>query len=115
MPAGFEATVPLPLPARETTSVWFWPNEASTVVLVFATKLHAPVPEQAPVHPRNALPTPGVALRSTVVPAKTVTAHVPGQLIPAGLVTMPLPDSETVTVTSVPPPPAVPPPAVPLP
>jgi len=55
-------------------------------------------PEQAPLHPENALPAAGAAVSVTRVPLANVWLHPvePAQLIPAGLeVTLPLPPTVT--------------------
>jgi hypothetical protein len=55
------------------------------------------MPLQAPPKPENAYPAPGEAMRVTLVPALKLAEQVEGQFIPAGwLVTVPLPDTETV-------------------
>jgi hypothetical protein len=92
--------------ADETVSV-------VVVVIVFDWKLavtdsaavmeveHAPLPEQAPVHPAKVDPAAGFSVNVTEVPLAKFAMHVPGQLIPAGLlVTAPLPDPETFTVSA---------------
>jgi hypothetical protein len=62
---------------------------------------HAPLPEQAPVHPAKVEPAAALSVSVTEVPLVKFAPHVPGQLIPAGLlVTAPLPDPETFTVSA---------------
>jgi hypothetical protein len=55
-------------------------------------------PEQAPLNPEKLYPEAGVAVSVTLVPLLKFAVHVPGQLIPAGLlVTVPLPETETLS------------------
>lgn len=74
MPAGELVTVPDPAPeppsARENVNCGggVGLNVAVTVLLEFSVKLHAPVPEHAPLHPLNTDPDAGVAARLTDVP-----------------------------------------------
>lgn len=59
---------------------------------------HRPVPEQAPVHPRNVDPWFGTAFSFTVVPLLKLALHIAPQSMPAGkLVTIPLPEPELFT------------------
>ena len=73
---------------------------AVTVSLRTRLCWQVPVPEQTPLQPANTDPAPAVAVRVTgswllVNPA----LHVPGQLMPAGLlVTLPVPDPANTTV-----------------
>jgi hypothetical protein len=72
IPAGELVTDPEPVPVRPTlivncgggaglkVAVTLWLDESVT--------LHAPVPEQAPLHPPNTEPEAGVAARLTAVP-----------------------------------------------
>src|SRR5688572_6740711 len=102
MPAGFEVTVPVPLPVRVTTRVWLRANEALTLVSLLTVSVHGPVPVQPPpLQPRNTEPAWGVAVSVTGVPWSTVVLHAPGQLMPLGFdvtVPRPLPARATVTV-----------------
>jgi len=69
MPAGTEATVPVPLPARVTTSELSSANDAVTSMSAVIVTLHGPVPMQSPDQPMKVAPTPGVAVNVTVVPS----------------------------------------------
>ena len=89
IPAGKLETDPVPVPANETASVNSGTKFAPTVVAAVTGTTQGPVPTHAePVHPVNANPGAGVALRVTDVPEANVEEHavdpVP-QLIPAGL------------------------------
>ena len=56
-------------------------------------------PAQAPLQAVKLAPAAGVAVRVTAVPLMYCAEHVPGQLMPAGsLVTVPAPETETVSV-----------------
>jgi hypothetical protein len=60
------------------------------------------VPEHAPPQPTNTIPGAGVSVSVTAAPFANVAEQVDPQLIPAGLlVTVPLPESITVTVSAV--------------
>ena len=62
-------------------------------------KLHAAVPLQAPPHPANVEPAPGVAVSVTPVPPAKLALHADPQLMPAGeLVTEPVPVPAFCTV-----------------
>ena len=55
------------------------------------------MPAHAPLNPEKLYPAAGVADRATVVPSLKLAEQVVGQSIPAGLlVTVPLPETETV-------------------
>ncbi len=61
--------------------------------------LHVPVPLQAPLQPANVEPEAALAVSTTAAPLLKLALHVPGQLIPLGLlVTVPLPVPARVTV-----------------
>ena len=72
IPAGALATVPVPVPLRETVSgncvTGVMVNAASTLAAAFKVTLQLPVPEQAPVQPVKLEPAVGVAVRDTTVP-----------------------------------------------
>ena len=74
MPAGELVTDPDPAPepesARENVNCGGGAglNVAVTVWLEFSVRLHAPVPEHAPLQPPNTDPDAGVAARLTAVP-----------------------------------------------
>lgn len=60
----------------------------------------APVPLHAPLQPAKVEPTAGVSVMLTSVPLVKFAVHVPGQLMPDGLlVTVPAPFPATVTVS----------------
>jgi hypothetical protein len=59
---------------------------------------HAPVPEQAPLHPANVEPLAGVAVSVTLVPLEKLAVHAVPHVMPEGLeVTVPLPVPARVT------------------
>jgi hypothetical protein len=94
MPAGAEATLPLPAPLRRTVNVdGARLNVAVTVVFAFNTTAQVPVPlHPPPDQPANTEPEIGVAVSVTVEPVLNEAAHVVPQLMPAGTeVTMPDP------------------------
>ncbi len=72
MPAGFEVTVPLPVPFSVTVSGKVWAcrvNVAVTVVAAFMVTTQEPVPEQPPpLQPVNVEPPAAAAVRVTTVP-----------------------------------------------
>ena|SRR5579871_3716705 len=60
----------------------------------------APLPEQAPDQPAKVELAAGPSLKVTIVPLAKFALHVPGQLMPAGvLVMVPVPVPERVTVS----------------
>src|SRR6266498_3361479 len=66
---------------------------------VAATEHVAVVPVQAPLHPAKPNPVAGLAVKVTCGTFVNVPEHVPGQLIPAGLlVTVPVPAPARFTV-----------------
>jgi len=73
-------------------------NVAVTDLAAFMVTEQAPVPLQAPLQPPKLEPATGVAVSMTVVPLLKFAEHVPGQLIPAGLLlTLPLPVPAKIT------------------
>jgi len=75
-------------------------NVAVTEAAALKVTLQAPVPEQAPPHPLNLDPVPGVAVNCTTVPFAKLAAQVGPQLMPEGeLVTVPVPVPVKVTVS----------------
>jgi len=65
---------------------------------LLSIRLHAPDPLQAPLHEANELLASGLSLRVTCVFWGKLAEQVEGQRIPAGtLVTMPAPETETVS------------------
>jgi len=72
---------------------------AVTVLAAFIVTVQLPVPLQAPDQPAKKAPLVGVATSFTLVPELNDALHVPGQLMPAGvLITMPLELPARVTV-----------------
>jgi hypothetical protein len=73
---------------------------ATTEAALSSVSVQGPVPVQAPDHPENVSPVPGVAVSVTTVPPLKVAVHVDPQLMPAGLlVTVPVPDPCLVTTS----------------
>jgi hypothetical protein len=104
IPDGLLDTVPLPVPASVTVSpkVEVAVNVATMVdAELTVTKQLGLLPTQPwPSQFVKALPLPGVSLSVSCVPCAKLAVHVPGQLIPAGLlvtVPVPVPDSSIVT------------------
>lgn len=100
MPAGFEVTVPVPVPARLTvTGKVIRSKRAATDVLAVMATEHVPVPVQpAPVQPANVELLAGVAVSATDVPLAYVSLQSVPQVMPAGLdVTAPEPAPLRVT------------------
>lgn len=99
MPAGALATAPLPVPARLTVNGKTGTKRAVTVVSVVTETVQAAVPAHAdPLHPANAEPVAGTAVKVTEVPALTDVTQLDPQLIPAGelvIVPVPVPDALT--------------------
>jgi len=101
MPVGVLATVPDPLPANVTDS------GKVTVLKVAVTDCAAlivtvqlPVPVQAPLHPAKLEPVAALATKVTLVPLAKFVLHVPGQLMPGGVLeTVPLPVPARATVS----------------
>jgi hypothetical protein len=93
--------VPVPLPDAATVRLSGGANAAFTfAALGPMDKLHAPVPEHAPVQPPKAEPPAGTAVKTTLDPFAKFEEQVGPQLMPAGaLVTcpLPLPIRETLT------------------
>lgn len=70
-----------------------------TFLAALMVTLHAPVPLHAPLQPLNRFFAAGVAVSVTGVPALKVNWQIVPQLIPRGLLlTLPLPDFETLRV-----------------
>jgi hypothetical protein len=108
MPAGDEVTVPVPVPALVTVSVWgvCVAKVATAVLAALMVSVQVPVPEQSPLQPLNIMPLSGVAVRVTTVLVLKVVLQVAPQLMPAGdevTVPVPVPDFCTVSVWGVPP------------
>ncbi len=97
IPAGEEATLPLPLTVTESAYFGLAVNVAVTLAAPFIVTAHAPAPEQAPPQPVNVNPEAGVAARVTTVPALYEAVQAPlEQLMPTGEeVTDPDPATDT--------------------
>jgi multidrug efflux pump subunit AcrA (membrane-fusion protein) len=71
---------------------------AVTLAVLFNVTWQLPLPEQAPDQPPNVALVPGVSVKLTTVDGVNNAEHVPGQLIPVGLlVTVPVPVPAKVT------------------
>lgn len=95
IPAGVLITLPLPVPflvSDRENFVWEL-SELNVALQVLATSIIIfPLPHPVPLQPPNVEPTAGVAVKVTRVPLLNDAAHVPPQLMPAGLlVTVPFP------------------------
>jgi len=93
IPAGEEATVPVPVPAFETERVNVCGMKlAVTDLAASIVTEQVPVPVQAPLHPVKVELAAGAAVNVTEVPLLKLNEQVPPQLIPAGEeVTVPVP------------------------
>ena len=101
IPAGLLVTLPVPVPATTTVTVFAveGANVAATEVLSLRVRLQDPVPLQAPDQPAKVEPAAGAAVNVTAVPLLNMALQVVPQLIPAGmLVTTPVPVPARVTV-----------------
>jgi hypothetical protein len=103
MPAGFDVTLPLPVPVIETVRVYeFLVNNAVTLLsesMVIVAWLF--VPAAAPDHPLKLEVASGTAVNVTVASAGNAAVHVAPHEIPAGAeltVPPPIPDLATVRV-----------------
>jgi hypothetical protein len=102
IPAGFDVTVPLPVPAFATVSVNCCSvNVAATDTAASIVTMHVPVPVQPPpLHPLNTESDAGAAVNVTIVCALYVAVQLAPHEIPAGLdVTVPLPVPAFATVS----------------
>src|SRR6185436_9577254 len=68
--------------------VWLEPNVAVAVTGAVTATVQLPVPEQAPLQPRNVFPASGTAARVTFVPNGYCAEQLPLQLMPAGVLVM---------------------------
>jgi hypothetical protein len=94
IPAGFDVTVPPPLPAFATVSVnCLSVNIAVTDTAASIVTTQVPVPEQPPpLHPLNVESLAAAAVNATIVCASYAAVQTAPHEIPAGLdVTVPLP------------------------
>lgn len=77
-------------------------NAAPTEVFALSVTVQVPVPLQAPDHPLNDESESEAALSETEVPALNEAEHVPGQVMPLGVLIiepLPVPDVTTVSVS----------------
>ena len=100
-PVGFDTTVPVPLPALLTVSVYVTRlKRATTLAAALTVRLHSPVPLHEPVHPANTEFAPATAVSTIGVPARTVSVQSTPQSMPAGIeVTLPTPLLAGLNVT----------------
>lgn len=99
IPGGVLTTVPVPAPASATVNPKPAVKLAETLSLAVMVTLHALVPVQLPLHPPKALVPVAVAVSATWEFVGKLALHVPGQLIPAGvLITVPEPAPVNATV-----------------
>ena len=97
IPAGVLTTVPVPAPANATVNPEPAAKLAVTLAFAVIVSLHALVPVQLPLQPTKELVPVAVAVSETWEFAGKLALHVPGQLIPAGvLITVPEPVNATV-------------------
>lgn len=85
IPAGLLVTVPVPFPAGVTVSGKSNLKVAVTDSDALNVTEHMPVPEQAPLQPVKTEPAATFAVKVTIVPSANPNTHLPGQLMPAGL------------------------------
>src|SRR4051794_10521742 len=100
MPAGLDATDPVPVPFADTSSVSvFNVNVAVTERAASIDTTQSPVPEQpAPNQPAKSELASGVAVSVTTVPNAKACEQVAPQSIPAGLeLTEPVPEPSVDT------------------
>jgi hypothetical protein len=105
MPAGVDVTVPLPVPAVPTESVWvLGANVAVTVVAALGVTTQAPVPvHPPPLQPVKSEPASGAAVSVIELPSVTSSLQSDGHAMPAGdelTLPEPVPLSDVVTVYS---------------
>src|SRR5262245_31017856 len=100
MPPSADVIVPPPLPDRSTDSDCGPSNRAVTARSAVTSRLHRPVPEHAPVQPRNVELVAELAV-SVTADEPTSAVQVGPQSIAGGLdVTVPVPPPVVVTATS---------------
>jgi hypothetical protein len=103
MPAGVLETAPRPVPARVTVNKKVSPpppppKVAVTDLAASIVTVQVPDPVHAPDHPVKAVPRPGFAVSVTTVPVEYCSVQSLPQRIPAGFeVTMPVPETLTVS------------------
>ena len=102
IPAGLEVTVPDPVPAIVTASVFGGMRSNVAVQLRAALIVTLPsVQSASPLHPAKVEPDAGAGISVTVVPSSYISVQSPPQLIPVGLVVTvpePVPVFDTVRV-----------------
>src|SRR5688572_17359768 len=99
MPGGFDDTMPMPLPASATISVFWRTKFAVAVLSASSVTVHVSMPLHAPVQPTNSEPVAALAVSVTVEPAGIDSVQSLPQLMPAGFdETEPLPLPVFVTV-----------------
>lgn len=99
IPEGLLETVPVPAPASATVIATPAANETDTFEFAASVTVHVfAVPEQLlPLHPLKYCPEPGASVRVILVLVPKFAVQVPGQLMPAGLLTtVPVPVTATV-------------------
>ena len=92
MPGGWLVIVPNPVPIFWTVRFDMPPDGLNVAVTNRFTSIttEQSVPLHSPLQPAKVEPTPGVAVKATVVPGAKPALQVPGQDIPLGLlVTVP--------------------------
>jgi len=105
IPAGVEATEPVPVPARATVrAACATLKLAVAVVAPFSVNVQAapelPPAHETPVQPAKVEPGDVAAVSVTLEPTLKLVLHVAPQLMPAGLdVTVPLPAPDLRTVS----------------
>jgi hypothetical protein len=102
MPAGFEVTVPLPVPEVATVNTGFSVKVAVTDVAASIVTLQVTdEPLHAPVHPEKTEAADGAAVNVTTVLTLYASEQSAPQAIPAGLeLTVPRPLPAVVTVSN---------------
>ena len=99
IPAGTLVTEPFPVLLAVRVN-WEVKAAETDIGEVPTVKPQAPVPEQAPPQPLNIELPPASWFMVTVVPCANVALHVPGQLIPAGMLAT-VPEPVVVTETAI--------------
>src|ERR671937_186694 len=103
MPAGELVTVPEPVPALVTVSVWLTGCRVKVAVTAWSWSMvtvQVPLPVQSPLQPVKVEPASAVAVSVTVVPVVKEAEQVAPQSMPAGeLVPEPEPVPALVTVS----------------
>jgi hypothetical protein len=85
IPAGELETLPLPVPALLTVSVWLGRSKVAVTERAWSiVTVHGPVPVQSPLQPVKVEPGVAVGVSVTDVPSEKSDEQVVPQLIPAG-------------------------------